>query len=663
MAPWARRTSKPIPSISSPTTDYELNDYSLGMDSFTGNDKFPIDNGGTNLWRLAQDARIITLGEYGTRKGFDYHSDAAGETQDQAQTSTTGAADQAFSETTYLAVPFTSAQTAPLTKLEVRLKNTSGTGTVLIELWTNSGGSPGTLISRSSIAASAITGSYQYLTARFPDAPSLTNTTQYWIVAHIQSTGSNSYSWSSTTSATTAKTSTDSGVIWSATTYSLNFKQHYATLGGVKGLIRATKSDGTKITIFAHGTTVYSVDDVTGALTVVKSGLSANATKYRFVVVNDVLRYVNGYDGYRKWDFTTESQVNATNYTNICEHKGLIFLNRSDDPNRWDFSNFADYETFTSTDFIYVPAPKTGDPSTAACSLNGYLLIWTLNNKYILSGDDNATFRLDSAPDQKGTYTQETVTYDDNYAYYLSDDGVYQTNGTQPKLLSENNYDEILTLANKDDACLIINRGRLYLYYQSAGSSTNDLCYVWNLNFAGKRDTIESADTSAYVAVATSSPHDNNNLLVGSSKVGQVYWQELDSNDYCNLGGDINFLLQTHYNPYRRPSIFKQVRFWKARFAAQSGNYTILCEYAYDLRDNWQVAENGYVNTQADGYLWGAASTIWGSFTWGSSATKEADMYVPGEYKRIALRYKHYGARQPHTFLGHTQIVQSRRIR
>lgn len=660
--PWAKRTSRPIPGIGSRQATIEVNDYSLGMDSFTGNDKFPLKNGESNRWRLAQDARITTLGEYDTRKGFDFHSAAAGETQDQAVTSTTGAADKSFNGVTRFAQKWTAGTTGRLSRYEIRPKNdASATGTVIVEHWTDSGGSPGTLVSRSSIAASDITSSYAYLTARFPDAPSIVSGTSYWAVAYVQATGTGSYKWSSTTSATTAKVSTDSGNTWSATTYALNFKQHYATAGGVKGEHRAYKSDGTKVTLFAHGTTLYSVDNVTGALTAIKTGLSASATNYRFWTVNDTVYYVNGYDGYRKWDFTTESQVNATNYTHITEHKGIMFLVRADDPNRIDYSNFADYETFTSTDFVYVPSPRTGDPTTAILSLNGYMLVWTKNNKYILSGDDNATFRLDEAPDQKGTPTQETVTADKNFAYYLSDDGMYRTNGSEAQLLSENAYQAILTMTNKDTACVVINRGRLYLWYRSAGSAANDSCYVWNINYAGKSDTIESHDVNAYVTRAVSAFRDNDDLLVASSVIGQVYWQERSSNDYTNLGGDINYLLQTHYMPFSSPAMLKEIRYWEPRFGAQSGNYSIRCEYASDLRDNWQVYSSPSV--QGSGYVWGDSSTIWGSFTWGTTSEVQAQLYVPGEYRRTAIRYKHYATRQPQSFLGHTLVVEQRRIR
>jgi len=660
--PWAKRASVSVPRITSPTQTYELNDYSLGYNSFLSNDKFNLKSGGVNQWRLAKNARILTLGEYETRKGIDFHSAAAGSTQDDAITSTTGAADKDFSTTIRFAQVFTSAVTQRLEKIEVNLKNTTGaTGTVIVEVWSNVSSAPGVRLARSSIKASDITSSYQYLTARFAEAPELTATSNYWIVVYVQAIGSNTYSWSSTTAETTALASTDSGVTWSSTSYAMNFRQHYATSGGIKGLHRAYKSDGTKKTLFVQGTVLYSVDDVTGALTTIKSGLSSSATHYRFVTVNDIVYYVNGYDGLRKWDFTTESQVNSTNYTTLCIHKGLLFLVESSDPNKVAYSNFADYETFTSTDFIYAPSPKTGDPVVALKSLNGYLIIQTLKNKFILAGDDNATFSLDEAPDQKGTYSQETVTADNNFIYFLSSDGVYRSNGSEAQIMSADIYQEIVDMPNKDDACLVVNNGRLYVWSTPAGESSNSACYVFSLNYGDDGGTTESYDTNSFVQRAFSAYRDDDALLVASSKIGQVYWQENPSNDYTNLGGDIDFELKTHYIIGLSPAVLKETRDWQPRFGGQSGNYTITCQYAYDLRDNWTTYDNP--NVQGSGLTYGSGVIYGGGATYGASAETQSYLYIPGEYRRTAIRYTHNATRQPNLFLGHTLVQQTRRLR
>lgn len=658
--PWAARTSRPIPSNGSRRAVVEINDFSLGMNSFVSNDKFPLKNGDANMWRLAQDARIPTLGEYETRKGFDYLSDAVGETIDVQQTSTTGADDQDIGVTVWAAKKITFTTSGRCTRLDVNLKNPGGaTGAVMVELYSDVSSAPGALLGRSSVAGGDIGDSYAYKFARMAEPP-LVSAGDYWVVARIQLGGSGTYQISSTTNASTGLTSSNSGNTWDAASVDFNVKAYLSTDAPVKGLYQANKSDGTSVTLVAVGTVLYSVNEVTGALTTVKSGLSASATHYEFEVANDVVYYVNGFDGYRKWDFTTESQVNSTNYTHIRLHKGLMFLREKDDPNKVAFSNFGDYETFTSTDFVYVPAPKTGDPTTALISLNGYLLIFTRNNKFILSGDDNATFVLDEAPDQKGTYSQQTVAQDKNFVYYLSDDGFYRSNGSEAQLMSEGAYDGIINLPQKQKACVVINRGRVYLWHHAPGGTYNSECYVWNLNFGrGDTDCLESHDTNAFVARAVTAFNDDDRLIVASSIVGQVYYQELESNDYTNLGGDLNFTLQTHYMTFGSPASLKQIRKWRPRFAAQSGDYAITAEYATDLRDNW--ATYGTPNVQGEGPIWGAFT--WGSATWGTTAEIYQSFYVPGEYRRTALRYRHTATRQPQKFLGHSLEVQIRRMR
>lgn len=651
---WAKRQSVNIPSISSSTKEFELNDYSKGINKYIANDVLK-----DVYLRHAQDARMPTLGEYETRKGADFHSAAVGEAIDVQQTSTTGAAEQDFSQTVRVAKKVTFTTTGRCTRLDVNIKNDlAATGTPIVELWSNSSGSPGTLLARSSISASDVGSSLAYETVRFITAPAVT-ATDYWVVLYVQANSTNSYTISSTTNASTGLTSSNSGTTWAASSVDYNVKAYLSTDAGTKGLIRAYKSDGTAATLFAAGTVLHSVNDVTGALTSVKTGLSASATDYRSVVVNDIVYYVNGYDGIRKWNFTTESQVSATNATIVCQHKGLLFFADKNDPNKVFYSNFADYETFTSTDFIYVPSPKTGDPVTAMASVNGSLILWTRNRKYILYGDDNATFQLIEAPAtaRNGTFSQETIAVDSNNAYFLAEDGVYSFNGSTDKLLSANIYEDIKQMDNKDRCCMVLGKGRLHLYYSSVGSSVNDSSIVFNTAF----DSVESFDTNTYVNYAFHAFNDDDDIITASSIVGQAYWQGRESNDYNNLGADLNFYLQTHYMAFDSPAKFKEFRYWKPRFEAQSGSYNVTCEYAYDLRDNPQTEANQ--NVQGEGYVWGDSGTVWGAFTWGTTPELQSDLSIPGEYRRIQVRYKHFATRQPHKFLGHTFVTETRRLR
>lgn len=650
--PWARRATKPIVSPTSTVREVEYNNYDGGVNNFVSNDV--LKEGKT--WQVAQDARMPALGAWETRKGCDFHSAAVGEAIDVQQTSTTGAADVDFSTTARIAKKVTFTTTGHCTRIDVNLKNTAAaTGTIIVELWSNSSGAPGTLHARSSIASSDVgTSSYAYEIARYIGGASVT-ATDYWAVVYVQSVGTGSYKISSTTNASTGLTSSDSGTTWSAASVDFNVKAYLSTDSPSKGIFRANNSTGTEKTLLAAGTTLSSVDDSTGALTSIKTGLSASAIRYRFFTVNDTVYYCNGFDGIRKWNFSAESLVTSTNATLGVQHKGLAFWVEKDDPNKIIFSNFADYDTFTSTDFIYVPAPKTGDPITAMYPLNGVLVIWTRFNKYILYGSDNATFQLEPAASRKGTFSQETVVTDGSFAYALHDDGLYRFNGTVDQLMTGDIYEEIKHLPNKDEAVLGLSKGRLYLWYTPAAEDANSKCWVFNLNF----NCVESFDTDAYINGAVTD--DEGRLIVSSSLVGQAYYQELDSNDYTNLGGDINFQLATHDMIFGSAARDKEIRYWKPRFEAQSGSYTIQCQYGYDLRDNLSTQET--VNVQGSGSIWGDSGTVWGSFTWGTTAELQSDLSVPGQHRRIKIGYKHYATRQPHRFLGHTFVIQVKRLR
>lgn len=645
-----------VPPITSRVIEQEHFNFIEGINTYATDD-----NVKNNQLKLVQDGRVTKLGSYKTRQGADFYSDAAGVTQDQAQTSTTGAADKTFNTTTWLAQKFTAGTTGRLTKVEVRLKNAlSATGTVLVSIYSDSSG-PLTELAKSSIASSDITSSYAYLTARFISAPQVASGTSYWIVLRVQENGNNSYNWSSTTSATTADTSSDSGTSWSTTSYALNFKQYVSTDSPTLGLYRAYKSSGTKETLLAHGTVLYKVNDVTGALTSVKTGLSSSATKYRFEVANDVVYYVNGVDAPRKYDFSTDSATGGSPEvsTNLKLHKGLMFYVSASDPNKLFYSNFGVYETFTSTDFIEVPAPKTGDPIVALAPLNDALVIWTRYNKYILYGSDNATFQLTQAPGKKGTYAQETVAVEGNFAYFLGDEGLYRFNGTDDELISDAVYEDIKGLPNRDSACVATNNDRVYVFYRPSGEVANSHAFIYNLNL-GKA---ESFDTNTYFNRGMTLFKDSGEFVVASSVVGQCFYLEKSTNDYTNLGGDIQFEIRTKYDSYGMPSRNKEVRRLIPRFYAQSGDYTVECQYAVDLRDNASTIPNGSVSMQGVGATFGDGTEFGDGTTFGSSSYVEANLTIPGSHRYIQRRYKHHATRQPVEFFGDYVKVQVRRVR
>src|SRR5690606_14440821 len=138
------------------------------------------------------------------------------------------------------------------------------------------------------------------------------------------------------------------------------------------------RPNGQKVTMLFAGDSAYTVDDSTGATTSIKSGMNAAATAYRSKMVQDAVYWVNGFDKPYKYDFTTVTQITTSPYVPslIEEHTGVLFFVDAEDKTRLFYTNFAEYDVFTSTDFIYVPAPKSYDSLTALAKLNGVLFMF-----------------------------------------------------------------------------------------------------------------------------------------------------------------------------------------------------------------------------------------------------------------------------------------------
>lgn len=650
----ALRRQVRIPSATTKKIQTKDFEYKKGLYTNISNDDMQAE-----YWRYVTDAREIEIGKWRTRKGNDFFSVPIGETVNAEETSTTGATDLSFDINNRIAMKLTATATARASAVDINIKNDAGaTGTVVVALYSDSSG-PSVELARSTIAASSVSSSYQYLRARYISCPDITTGTSYWIVVFAQS-GTGSYKISTTTNSTLAATSSDAGQTWSNQTCSLNAKLYTATASGVKGHIRVKRPNGSFYTFLAHGTDLYSVNEATGVTTSVDSGLVANATYCRFAFVNDVLYYVTGLQKPRKYNFSASSEVTAAPEmaSNIIEHKGVIFYLSAVDPTKIFYTNFAAYETFTSTDFIYVPAPKTGDPVVAFAKLNGNLNIGTRNNKYVLYGSENATFRLDEAPGQKGTFTQESYIHDTNYIYLASDDGIYRYNGSEEKNISEKILDKWTSLYNKSNTVLELYNNRLYVWYTPRDQSENTRCLVYNTLY----DIWESEDLNTYINRAFARYEYEDKFLQGSNRIGMLMLGEQETNDYSNMGEPLTYELRTNYATFDTPAQLKRVSIFRPHLDTQSGNYSIQIGSAKDYNDSPTFTD---VELQSDGPRFNTGLTFDSGVTFGSAVQinpMDDGVDIPGEFRRLQLRYKHYAAREPVDFDGHIIGLEIQRM-
>lgn len=630
--------------------------------SFTGMVNTYKDNDDIDITQLyaAIDARMIKKGRYKTRKGLDRYSVPVGEADNVTLTAVTGATDAVVSGTGAVAQKLITTGAGRATKAEVRIKasTTGQSGVVIVELCQDNAGMPGTVLARSSIRPSAITTTYAYHPVYFLKAPALTATQTVWLVVRTQSATSGTFHVSTTSSVSTALLSATAGTTWSAQIYGVNVKLATTPEQAVLGFIRVNRPNGLNYTFFAAGTSLYSVNETTGATSVIHTGMSALATKYRFVVVQDALYWVNGFAQPYKYDFTTVTQDDDCPFLPqlIEEHVGLLIVGREDD-SKIAWSGFGTYQTWTSTDFAYLLAPKSQFTHTAFAKLNGVFYAFANRNKYQLLGEDNASFSASEAMSQRGTFTQESMVYDDNSIYHADHEGVWMFNGTEEVNLAESFLEDYLNIANKNSLVLEKHRNRLYVFFASSGSPTNDSCYVINL----VERKLESLDRNTPISRAYARKDKTGLFLQASTVIPAIYQAEAEGNDYHNLGDQLEWELQTSYTHFDEPAQFKRITKWRPEFASVGGSYSVQLGYAKDFETSavWQDFNLAGSGTRWDsGWLWNDGTR----YATGGNL-QATSLLIAGTFRRLQRRYKHVAAREPVEFDSEVLEVQSQRLR
>lgn len=608
-----------------------------------------------------RNVRNVHQGSIGTRKGPGFYSHAGGRTQQANQISTTGATNISVTAVNLAASSFVPTSTARLTSVDLNLKTgtTMPTAPLLVEIWSNASGAPAVKLAGSSLSVASVTTSYQYVTCRFIEAPLLTSGTTYWIVTYMQG-GVGSYSWSASSTYATGSVSNNSGTSWTAGN-GMNLKTWLSTDGGTLGGERFTFSSGTKVDLIAikeaTGTTgVYSINANTGALTAISTGLSSSATFYSFEIFNDIVVYVNGYDAPHQWDGTTDSALVVTPVTLtapayvVKSHKNHLFLLERN-TNRVIFSQPGDISASTgwpSTNFIYVPSPKSGDPVNSMWELQDNLWFGTRKTKYVLYGADLSSFTLRKSTAVKGVMGPTCVTVDGNFAYFVSDDGIYSISGSTDQLLSKEITPDFQNIADITKGSIIVWNNTLRYYCVGPGSAVCNQMLSLDLVNGGW-----FYDTNQYISQVFKykSLGDPLKLVECSSLVGAAFYAE---QQYSDLGKPIKLEYFDTPLALGDPGVYKQILFLYMRFAAQSGNYTVDCQVDKDLQNS---PASTFVQQQGSGSLWGTA--IWGQFTWGQPNFIEATIPVNGENRWYQVRLVITGADCPIELQGYTMYYLS----
>ena len=315
------------------------------------------------------------------------------------------------------------------------------------------------------------------------------------------------------------------------------------------------------------------------------------------------------------------------------------------------------YDRFNVDFYQNFPAIKTGDPLTAMFNLAGVLYFQTRRNKYLMYMQSADSWTQQASNAQGGTFSQESVVCDLNYAYYANDNGVYIFDGSSEQSLTQNTiqnaYDAI---PNKETIRLDLYKNRLYVFFSNNGAELNS-CFVYNINLK----VWESFDSNTYVGATSARQNASGRFLCGHSRIGLIMTNE--DGDYSNLGQPIAFNLETSYQHYGTTSQLKRITKWRPEFATTERAYTVECGYSQDFSDQVKYAFSIDLQRQipvTTDYIWDNPSD------YGVKAIPTVHTTTPkvnGEFYRCQIRYQHIAAFEPVIFRSHTLTIQTQRIR
>lgn len=318
------------------------------------------------------------------------------------------------------------------------------------------------------------------------------------------------------------------------------------------------------------------------------------------------------------------------------------------------------YDAFNIDFYQNFPAIKTGDPLTAMFNLGGVLYFMTRRNKYQMYAQSADAWSQSVSNAQNGTFSQESVVCDLNYAYFANENGVYVFDGSSEASITKDTIQNVYdAIPDKENIVLDLYKNRLYVFYTSIEGGKNDHCLVYNINLR----LWESFDSNTWVSATSARQNASGRFLCGHSRIGMLMLSETNDGNYSDMGKPIAFNLETAYNHYGSTSQLKRITKWRPDFATVSKPYTVECGYSLDYLDQVRYAFSIDLQRQQainTGYVWDNPS----DYGVPSIPTKLSTIpQVNGEFYRCQLRYQHVAAFEPVIFRSHTVTIQTQRIR
>jgi len=284
----------------------------------------------------------------------------------------------------------------------------------------------------------------------------------------------------SSTVAYSTRTSTD-GTTWDAWTAvdgsgNIGSTHHdniqLAVIGTVSGSDSPSLQSGT-----------LSYDDEPAAVELA-TGFTAGGQFY-FATLLSYLIITNMLDAPQKWDGTNAVAAlggSPPHGQYVATHKNyLFFAHTSANPSRLQFSDVLDLESYPALYFIDI-SPNDGDWITGLLSFDDFLVITKQRSIWLLVGDGPSSFEVRRLHSGVGCVAPRSLVRMGTMFTFVSTEGIYASDLSQPKLLTERLKTTWAGLNRRrlNQVCGEFFDHKLRVDVPNGSSTTNDLRIVYD---------------------------------------------------------------------------------------------------------------------------------------------------------------------------------------
>lgn len=570
------------------------------------------------LYAQQPDDRQVAVS---SRKGPGFHMSPLEETLSDYEETQDGSTPVGVTSN-ITAQKFESSTDGRLNRVDVMLRNPNmATGPVMVSLYVNRDERPSELLAQSSVGSGSIGTSFDWHTFRFHEAPLVEELDDLWIVVDIQDDGEGNYELGTSSTGYDAKFSESSFAALESVGWGMSFRAYTSPDMRDKGSYRFSGGSGVNTTVVAYGSTMYALDEVNDTWEVIDDTLDPLASEYSFTRGDGKVFWANGFDKLKAWDGDTVEEIEDPQLgilSMIAFHKDRLF---GVDAVNGDFIRWSEapsnpvdlpadqqwYNSWRSVDFYYVPRPMSGSPITGIESFQDSLVIFTEDSKYMLSGHDSGTFIMRQSTGSKGALSPRGITKDENFIYFVSDDGFYEFNGSQDTNITETTIQPLFTACpSKRDITPVVWQNKVRFYMASQTSTVNDMCAIYARGLGGEWEI----DTGTYVnrALYYGDANDNQELIEYSS---QYPMPMIAEHNYNSLGAPIDFEYRLKYDSFGSPASKKRIRRYYPILQGVDSTFRVGLAMDKDFEDDPRVKEE----------LLTVNGSLWGDFNWSESGT------------------------------------------